>query len=334
MTRVAVVGCGKQAEKHVVALQRLAGVEVVLADVVAELAERLGKRLGVRWVSEAAQVFDHAVDAIDICTPTPTHAELIRRALSSGKHFFCEKPLCENLDEARTLSAASRSAGRIGMVGYIYRFAPVFELAKSLFPEPANPSSPVLGRVAAANFRLGGRGSHALWKHRRDRGGGAINEMLVHMVDLAVWYLGPVDAVRVHACELRRPRRTIRGTEHEVDAEDYVSVEMRMANGARAMLQADLLTPAFTQLVEIQGDNGTFMGSIQPDMPSFLFLLEPVEDYRPGKTPLDFGPRDFFGAQMADFIRSVEAGTPPSRSTLEDSVLVMEAMEMIKEQIG
>lgn len=334
MTAVAVIGCGKQAEKHADALRRIPEVEVVLVDAVAGLARRLGEQIGVGWADDVGAVFGPGVDAIDICTPTPTHAELIDRALQSGKHFFCEKPLCENLAEARALSAATRAAGRVGMVGYIYRFAPVFELAKSLFPDSTQASSPALGRIAAAQFRLGGRGSHALWKHLRQSGGGAINEMLVHMVDLLVWYQGPVASVEVHACELRRPVRKIQGAEHPVDAEDYVCVQLHMANGAHAMLQADLVTPAFTQLVEIQGDNGTFMGSIQPDMPSFLFLIEAAPGYEAGRTVFDFGPLNLFEAQMADFIRSVRSGAPPSRSTVEDSVVVMEAMEMIKQQVN
>ena len=50
----------------------------------------------------------------------------------------------------------------------------------------------------AQQFRLGRRGSHKAWKHRAQTGGGAANEMLVHMLDLALWYFGePESATRL-----------------------------------------------------------------------------------------------------------------------------------------
>ena len=48
-----------------------------------------------------------------------------------------------------------------------------------------------------------------------------------------------------------------------VDAEDYVMIRCFGANGIEIFCQADLITPVFCQYVEIQGENRTFMGSIQ-----------------------------------------------------------------------
>ena len=55
--------------------------------------------------------------------------------------------------------------------------------------------------------------------------------------------------------------------------------------------------------------------------------------YGAGRTDLDYGKRDLFEAQMGEFVGAVRAGRQPSRSTLNDSVLLMEAMDMIKKEI-
>lgn len=331
-TKIAVIGCGKQAPKHISGLRKLPGIELVLADQVPDYAAALGARENLPWVSEVDAVFaDPEIKAIDICTPTKTHISLIRQAIASGKDFFCEKPLCDSLEEALEIQELMNRSGRIGMVGYVYRFSPVFELAHRIFEEvPTTGESLVLGRIVTAFFRLGGRGGHQIWKHKRETGGGAINEMLVHMVDLAIWFFGPVKEAKMLVCELQRPIRPINGKPETVDAEDNVWAWFKMTSGVEVICQADLLTPAFTQFVEVQGENGTFMGSIQADMPSFVFCNQPAAGYAAGKTAINFGHQNLFEAQMAEFVRAVRYRRSPNRCTVEDSVQLLRAMEMLR----
>jgi predicted dehydrogenase len=307
-------------------------VEVVLADVNPDVAARLAEQQKLPWVKSVQDIFaDPSILAVDICTPTPFHLELISQAVAGGKDFFCEKPLCDSLAQAQELAGQVNGLKRRGMIGYVYRFSPIFELGYNLFADvPRGGDSPVLGRVVSAFFRIGGRGSHQLWKHRREHGGGAINEMLVHMLDLALWYFGPVQAAKILVCDLLRPRRVIQGQMEEVDAEDYVVVQLQMASGVEVLCQADLLSPAFSQYVEIQGENGAFMGSIQPDMPSFIFCEKDAAGYPAGKTPLSFGKLNLFEAQMAEFIRMVRWQQDPARCTLRDSINLLETMEMLQ----
>jgi len=330
--KVAVIGCGKQAPKHISGLRSIPETSIVLADVSSQFARSLGEKEGLPWVQQPSEVFsDPSVDAVDICTPTPSHFDLIQMALRSGKDFFCEKPLCERPEQGRKIASEIHRSGRIGMVGYIYRFAPALEMGQRLFQDvPATGVSKVLGPVHLAHFRIGGRGSHQLWKHRRATGGGAINEMLVHMLDLAIWYFGPVAEARILEEKLLRPRREIQGRVEEVDAEDFVVAELLMKSGTTVICQADLLTPGFTQFVEVQGENGTFMGSIDPEMPSFLYCGQGSNGWAPGRTPLKFDPKNLFEAQMAEFVHAVQTRTEPGRCRISDSVLLLEAMETLK----
>lgn len=324
--KLALFGCGKQAPKHISGL-RAAGVDdILLVDTQASLAQALGEEKSLAWTDDPQRVWgDPAIDAISICTPTPSHDPLIRAALEAGKDVFCEKPLCETTEQARELAALiAAQESRLGMVGYIYRFAPVFEQMQHII------QAGVLGRVTAAQFRIGGRGSHQLWKHRLESGGGAVNEMLVHMLDLAIWFFGPVVESRCLIKDLRRPKRLIRGQLETVDAEDYVLAQTVMEDGSVVLIQGDLLTPAFSQSIEIQGEYGSLMGSIQNDRPSVLFLTEKRGQYEAGATPLQAGESNLFRAQMQAFVTSVKTRTPPDRSTFDDSLKVMEALEPLQ----
>ena len=329
---IAILGCGKQAPKHISGLRAIPGVRIVLADACPQFARALAEKEDLPWVERPNDVFsDPQIQAVDICTPTPSHLELIHAATRSGKDFFCEKPLCESSAEARQVAAQVRQSQGVGMVGYVYRFAPVFELGKKLCGDaPASGASNVLGPIRLAHFRIGGRGSHQLWKHRRASGGGAANEMLVHMLDLVLWYFGAVRESRLLGKKLLQPRREIQGRMEDVDAEDYILVELEMESGITVVCQADLLTPAFTQFVEIQGENGTFMGSIDPALPSFAYCNQPAEGWKQGRTSLEFGRVNLFETQMSAFVHAVRTRSAPGRCTVNDSVLLLKTMEMLQ----
>lgn len=327
-----VVGCGRQAPKHISGLVARGGVDIVVADLDPARASALADAQGlVAAESVEALMADPDVVAVSICTPPATHGGLIETAIAAGKHFLCEKPLTTTLEEARALEAASSAAGLIGMVGYIYRFAPAFELgAKAMAGASLTGVGSALGRVSHASFRIGGPGSHGAWQHRRETEGGAINEMLVHMVDLALWYFGPVSGAEVMASHVRHRERTIDGATFEADVEDWILARLQTETGVDVLIQADLTTPVFLQFAEVHGDNGTFFGSIQAEMPTFIQINDERAGFAPGRTPYEFGPRNLFEAQMGLFLECVTGGRKPDRCTLADSVRLMETVEALR----
>jgi predicted dehydrogenase len=330
--KIALIGCGRQAVKHVAGLRQCRDVEILLADKEPALARALGEREGLAWVETVDQLLgDPQIAAVDLCVPTPFHAPLIRQALSAGKDFFCEKPLCQTAAEAQEINDLARRGQRIGVVGYVYRHAPVFAQARSILEGAAESGrSPVIGAISLVLMRIGGRGSAALWKHRRAEGGGAINEMLVHMLDLAVWYFGPIERAELMTNDLLRPERVIAGKTEQVDAEDFVLARFWTRAGIPVVIQADLVTPSFTQMIEVQGDNGTLMASIQPEMPQFVFAIRAAGGYAAGRTELRCDDINFFDAQMASFVAALRERRP--QTTLADSTHVMTALEALKER--
>jgi predicted dehydrogenase len=333
--KIGFLGCGKQAGKHIASLKKIPNVDLVLGDIDMLQAKELAEKNKVSWVGDPEKIFaDNDIMAVIICTPTQTHASLITSALQAKKDILCEKPLCDATEEALALQELGNQSQQIVMVGYVYRYVPIFEEGhKIIHQQQVNGESLVVGRPLSAFFRLGGRGGHQVWKHRKATGGGAINEMLVHMVDLANWYFGPLTNIEVISCDLRYPERYVNGENVVVDAEDHIWIRCLGRNDVEIFCQADLITPAFSQFVEIQGENGSFMGSIQPDMPSFVFLKESRGGYNTGKTDLCLGRRNVFDIQMMSFIQAVLRREPPDRNTIDDSLMLMHILGEIRKQV-
>ena len=86
------------------------------------LAERgLPKDMGFTNLSEA--IDKKPADALLIVTPPATHKELAEIALKAGLNVLCEKPLSDNMVDAKYMAELSREKGRILMVSQNYRFS-------------------------------------------------------------------------------------------------------------------------------------------------------------------------------------------------------------------
>jgi predicted dehydrogenase len=71
-------------------------------------------------------------DAISICTPPSSHAELTVRALQAGRHVLCEKPVALSLRDAEQIEEAAAASDRVVMIGHVIRYEPDHRAAKDL----------------------------------------------------------------------------------------------------------------------------------------------------------------------------------------------------------
>ena len=186
-----------------------------------------------------------------------------------------------------------------------------------------------LAPLAACTIRVVCLGSRRVWKHRKATGGGAINEMLVHMLDLAIWYFGPPKHAELLTSKLLRPRRMIQGEMQDVDAEDYVVARLESAAGVEILIQADLITPAFAQSLEAQGENGSLIASVTPNVASKLFIDQAQGGFDKGWTDLG-GQADFYVGQSGAFLDAIRTRTPPDRGALGDAVALMETVARLR----
>jgi predicted dehydrogenase len=137
--RVGVIGGGLIAQgMHLPYLSHLSDrfEPVALVDPSARVREGVMRRFGL-----AAAYADHRelldrtdLDAVLICSPAATHAEIALTALDAGLHVFVEKPMCLTLAAADEIVKASRDAGRVVQVGYMNRFDPAYERMRDELP--------------------------------------------------------------------------------------------------------------------------------------------------------------------------------------------------------
>ncbi len=281
----------------------------MLADEDAEQA----KRTADQWDAQSVpidHVLEEKLDAVDVCVPSSAHASWIVRALDAGLHVFCEKPLCLSYGEALEIRQAAATAQRNVIVGYLYRHHPSFRFARETIAHG------IIGEPHFAFGRLGGRGSHRTWKHDVDQGGGVIFEMMVHLLDLFSWVLGPLEDGRLVHRELLLPTRDIAGDVAMVTADDCSVVSLR-AGGVPALCQSDLVTPSFMNYLEVQGSNGSVMASILDFVPTFVYCNEPRALFDRGHSFRRFGNVNLFAKELGSFIETVRSGEVNEWSLLE-----------------
>jgi predicted dehydrogenase len=91
---------------------------------------------GYATTTDPASIYDDpTIDLVDVCLPTPLHAEHIIRALHAGKHVLCELPLAATMDAARRIVDAHAASDRQVFVDMFGRFDPATELLHAAIAE-------------------------------------------------------------------------------------------------------------------------------------------------------------------------------------------------------
>ena len=327
--KVGIVGMGKIGGRHFHAYSRIDNVEIRgYCDIKNILLEEKSKASNAAVFHDAdSLVASKDIDAVDVCVPTPYHHEIILKALENKKHVFCEKPLTHKLEYAKEIRRKAGNQDKIVMVGYLYRFHPSFELLHDIL------RNDVIGEPYYAIFRIGGRGGHRAWKHHKDEGGGAMLDMLTHMLDLALFYFGKPAEVELLFMDTLLAERFIDGEKVKASAEDCVFLRTNTEKGLQVFFEADMITPSFTNLVEVHGDNGSFIGSIMPRLPTILYLKEPRDIYDRGETVFNFPPTNLIEKELRHFIDCIVGSDAPQNS-VEDSIKVLEVIEEVRRQRG
>jgi len=143
MFRMAIIGIGKISTKAMIpAIRRAETADLyALGSSSPDKAARLQTTAKRVYPSYQQVLDDPAVDGVYIGLPNHLHKEWTVKALACGKHVLCDKPLALDLDETKDVNAAARSAGRVLMEGFMYRFHPQHARVKELI------ASGTIGRV-------------------------------------------------------------------------------------------------------------------------------------------------------------------------------------------
>ncbi len=123
---IGIIGAGRIGRVHAETLAfRLPEADpLVIADPDTNVAAAVAERCGIPQVAaDSEEIFRNpAIDAVLICSPTATHAELVMRAARAGKHVFCEKPIDHSLSRIDLALGEVSKAGVKFQVGFNRRF--------------------------------------------------------------------------------------------------------------------------------------------------------------------------------------------------------------------
>ncbi|MDD3335131.1 MAG: inositol 2-dehydrogenase [Eubacteriales bacterium] len=271
--QIGIVGAGRIGNVHAKSVTySIPEAEVaMITDVNEAAAKKLAETYGVsKWSADYHDILnDPEIDAVLVCSPTPTHADIAIAAMEAGKHVFCEKPVDLTIEKIQKTAEVAQKTGRKLQIGFNRRFdhnhGRVQELAKegklgnielikitSRDPEPPSPE------YAASS-------------------GGLYIDMMIHDFDMAMFLAGS-DVTEVYAmgASLVDPRI---GQAGDVDT---AIVTLTFANGALGVIDNSRRAAyGYDQRVEVFGSLGMAAGENDGDTTVRLSTAEGVVSDKP-----------------------------------------------------
>jgi len=239
------LGAGRIGKVHAKAISADANAELVaVADAVPAAAQAIAGHYGcaVRSIDEILGSAD--IDAVVICTPTDTHADLIEAFARAGKAIFCEKPIDLSLARVRNCLQVVRETKAVLMVGFNRRFDPHFAAVR------ATIDAGTLGDVEMVTITSRDPGAPPV--DYIARSGGIFRDMTIHDFDMARFLLGEeVTEVSAMAAVLTDPAIKATGDF------DSVSVMLKTASGKQCLISnSRRATYGYDQRIEVHGSLG------------------------------------------------------------------------------
>ncbi len=232
---VAVIGCGIWGFNHARVYSGLDNVQLVkVVDVDPARARAAAEAFNVVGSVDPIEAFvDDEVDAVSICTPTVTHAQLAKEAILAGKHVLVEKPMTARLCEARELMELAEREDVVLAVGLVEHFNPAVAETIRLVENGE------VGQLLMAHA--------ARLSRRPERLGdvGVVKDLAIHDVDIVTTVLGALPRSVFSVCG---------SLSHGF--EDYTTIALIYDGAASGFVEANWLTPRKVRSLTVTGSEG------------------------------------------------------------------------------
>lgn len=363
--RIGLIGCGFMGRTHSNAYNRIPNFfpeleyHPVLKAVCSRSEDKV-RAFAEQWGYESVEtdwkkmISRDDIDAIDICTPNNTHAEIAIAAAQAGKMVLTEKPLARNLSEAQQMVDAVEKAGVKNMVWYNYRRLPAVTLAKQII------DSGKLGKIfhyranflqdwtISADLPQGGEG---LWRLDADAAGsGVTGDLLAHCIDTAIWLNGSIKDVSAMTETFIKERvHQLTGKMQKVSIDDACIFHCHFKNGSLGLFESTRYARGHKALYtfEINGEHASIRWDLH-DLNRLEYFDHSDESklrgwrsihVTDGDHPymdkwwvpgLGIGYEHSFIHQAADFFKSLETGDPCS-PTFKEAFETQQVCEAVLE---
>jgi len=287
-----------------------ARLEAVM-DVDQEGAREMAEKFGVRLCPSLDDLLNEgAVRAVYIATPNHLHKEHVLAAARAGKHVLCEKPLALKTDDIREMISACKQAGVLLGVGFMMRFNVYHRRIRDLIGEGAL-GTPVHARGQMTSWHPP---SETAWRHVREKGGGVLNDVGSHVLDVLEMLFGRTRRVSCECCN----------RVHDSPVEDTALMQLVFESGVLGMVDVSFCVPsqASEYVLEVYGSKGAIKGkytlSQLPGGEARACLIEDLGGfeaqekarYTTGYQPLKLEPQSTYQAEIEAFSQAIIEGRP------------------------
>jgi myo-inositol 2-dehydrogenase / D-chiro-inositol 1-dehydrogenase len=310
--RVALLGAGRIGQEHARTLIGSPHVSLVtVCDARLEAAQQIvAKAPGATAISDTAEVFSSKeIDAVVICTPTGSHADLIEAGARTGKAVFCEKPVALDLERTKKALKLVNESGIPFQIGFQRRFDSGYAEARRKIDRN------LIGRID--QFRAVGRDPGPPPREYLQTSGGLFLDQMIHEIDLARFLVGEVESV----CAWGAAR-------FSKDAAEFGDVDtattlLRFESGALGVIEnSRQAVYGYDIITEVFGERGKLVVHAE--------RKTPLRHYREGGSEEDHFHffmdrfRDAFQAELDSFFACIQEGRP----TTPGSVDAVEALRI------
>jgi UDP-N-acetylglucosamine 3-dehydrogenase len=145
-----------------------------------EKLDGLRNDLNIETTADINDIMDDpSIDLVNVCMPTSLHKEFVIRALNSGKHVFCETPLCTNAGDVDAVLEAERKSGKRLFVDQFIKFIQEYRFVKEAVDD---------GRYGKLTALQAWRNTAPFWGKL---GNDVIaTSLMIHELDFITWLFG------------------------------------------------------------------------------------------------------------------------------------------------
>lgn len=202
--KVAIIGAGAIARRaHLPAWKGLPGVELAcIVDVDEENAKKVAQEFQVESHTDKIQTVlnDASIDILDICSPTPTHHNILLDCIDSGKHIICEKPLTDSLEKSIDIYEKLKTKTNRAKLSLIYNWRYQDNIRQSLIRRlQIKPFGELITVHGIAFSRIPVGWTPNMWLYNK---AAVLYDFTPHLIDAVQWLVDkPVESVYAYARE-------------------------------------------------------------------------------------------------------------------------------------
>lgn len=267
---IGLIGTGFMGRAHALAFRNVsAAFELPFTLRLAALADADPARAqacATAWGFEQAHsdwqqlIDDPKVNLIAITTPNHLHYPMAMAAIAAGKPLYCEKPLAVSLQQANAMHLAAKAAGVVTRVGYNYQHNPIIGLARD-FIRNGDLGEIISFQGEFSEDFMADPASPWSWRCETEHAGGALADLGSHLLAMARYLLGDVEAVcaDTQTVHRQRPATASSPEQRSIAVDDQAHALLRFASGARGTFSSSWLKHGYKNHLsfEISGTRGT-----------------------------------------------------------------------------